>query len=469
MGCHSKWGIGLAGIFAASTHAGAFEAADILSIPWHSFVFKPQLTVQSTFTDNVFYGNDSITAASIFRPVIISGNTAQFGPITTNNIVLRRQESDLITYVTPGLQVQYGAPAGNRINLFYQFDQAVYLQHPAENTSQNHVALGTTFDSGAFSIRGSDQINFLSSLLGGGSGSGILGLVVNRRTWDDIYNFRLDVSDKTYLYAKAVRNDIDYDSGTPLLDYNTVAGTLGAAYSPAAKLALTVDAVYGQTAVSANTVLREKSPHSQVIGANLGVRGEFTPKIEGTIKVGLETRSFPGLADPHTTTSPAFDLAITYNATLKTMVQLTYSRRSDVSGNFGSQSLSDNSVGILVQEQLGPSGKWTLAGRASGYIRDFSSVQLPVAVLASDARGNILFDQTGRAVYSSVSADYARSETGVGIGIQVNYQPRPWLTTSLSYDLSQYTSRFRDARVDSTHPFIDYVDNRATFRIGIGF
>ena len=459
----------MAGVFAASLHAAAFEAADILAIPWHDFVFRPQLSVQSTFTDNLFYGNDSTTTPVIFRPVIVVGNTAQFGPITTNNVVLRRQETDLITTVSPGLQIQYGAPAGNKINLNYQYDEVVYLQHPYANAPQTHITAATIFDSGSFSLRGADQIHFLSSLLGGGSGSGVLGLVVNRRTWDDVYYLRLEVSEKTSIYAKALHSDTDYDPGTPIFDYNTVSGTLGASYNPAAKLALTVESSYGQTSVTDNSPQRQKSPHSQFMTANIGAKGEFTPKIEGSVKVGVESRSFPGLADPHSTTSPAFDVAITYNASLKTVITLNYSRRTDISGNYGAQSLSDNTVSLTVQEWLGPTGMWSLIGRTSGSMRDFSSVQIPIPILATDARGNLLFDSTGRAVTTSVSGDYARSETIISFGIQLNYQPRPWLTASLYYDFSQYSSHFNDTRVGSLHPFIDYVDNRATFRIGIGF
>jgi hypothetical protein len=384
-------------------------------------------------------------------------------------VVLRQQESDLITTVTPGLQVQYGAPAGNKVNLSGQFDEVTYLQHRSDNTTQSHMAIGTIFDSGAFSFRGNDRLNFLSSLLGGGSGYGALGVLVNARTWDDTYNFRLDLSDKTSLYATAVHTDVDYDPGTAILDFNTLMGTVGAAYSPAAKLALTTEGSYGQTAVAGNSAVREVGPHSQFMGVNIGAKGEFTPKIEGSVKAGLEFRDFPGLADTHSTLSPVFDLAITYNVTLKTIVTLDYSRRTDVSSNYGAQSLSADSFTLTVQESLGPTGKWILTGRTTGYLREFSSVQLPVPILATDARGNLLFDQIGRAVYSSVSGDYARSETIISFGIQVSYQPRPWLTASISYDFDQYTSRLKDPRVASLHPFIDYVDNRATFRIAIGF
>ena len=446
-----------------------FEAADILSIPWRGFIFRPQLSVSAIATDNVFYGNNAVAAATVYKPLIITNGTFALGPATTNLTVIRSQESDLVSYVSPGLNVEYGNGGFNKALLTYQNDQLLYLNHPAQNGMQHHFGFDTTYQQGGVTIRGHDSYAMLSSPQGGGSYLNLLSLVINRNTLDDLYSVQVDLSEKSSVYAKGTHSSSDYQYGLPIYDYDNVSGTLGWAYTPAELLALTVEGYYGQSAVGSNSPGLVKGPHSQFMGGFVGARGDFSPKLQGTMKLGVETRDFPGLVNGASIISPAFDVAVTYTATPLTQATLTYSRRTDISGYYTGQTLIGDSFTLGVQHSLGISGKWIVSARTSGSLSDYSSVTQPIAVLAADAAGNVLFDSIGRAQYKSVLGNFGRTETVLSVGLQLNYQARPWLVVSLGYDFTTYNPHFSDAHVAATHPSIDYTDNRAIFRIGIGF
>ncbi len=463
------WIAGMTLLGAGCVLGSDFEAADILSIPWHGFIFRPQLSVSAIATDNVFYGNNAATAAFVFKPLIITNGTFALGPATTNLAVIRARESDLVSYVSPGLTVEYGNGGFNKALLSYQNDQLLYLNHPAENGMQHRFSLETSYRVGGVTIRGHDAYAMLSSPQGGGSYLNLLSLVINRNTLDDIYNVQVDLTEKSSIYAKGAHSSADYQYGLPIYDYDNVSGTLGWAYTPAELLALTVEGYYGQSAVGSNSTGLGKGPHSQFIGGFVGARGDFSPKLQGSVKLGVETRDFPGLVNGASIISPAFDVSVIYTATPLTQAALTYSRRTDISGYYTGQTLIADSFTLGVQHALGISGKWIVSVRTSGYLYDYSSVTQPVAVLAADANGNVLFDSIGRAQYKSILGNFGRTETVLGAGIQLNYQARPWLLVSLAYDFTTYNPHFSDAHVAATHPSIDYTDNRATFRIGIGF
>jgi hypothetical protein len=450
---------------------GSFEAADVLAIPWHNFIFRPQLSVQSVATDNVFYGNNGVTSPVVFRPIVLDTNTGtlKLGPATTNNVVLRSQESDLISYVSPGLNVEYGLSGVNKLNFSYQLDELFYLNHPAENSEQHRFTVGINYQSGAFSVKGKDSYGILSTPLGGGSYISLLSVVIDRRVWDDAYTFQVDVTEKSAIYTRVAHSALDYQYGLPIYDSDNLTGTVGWAYSPAALLAITLESYYGQSALGSNLAALEKGPHSELIGGSIGARGSFTPKIEGSARFGVETRSLPGLVNGPSVISPAVDLSLNYTMTPKTLGTLAFSRRTDISGYYSGQTLIANSVSLNLQQAVGSSGLWFVVGRAAGFLAEYSDVDLPVNVFATDAAGNIRFDSFGRSISKSVMANYGRSETTLSAGLQLLYQPRPWLQVSLAYDYTRYTPRFRDSRVDASHPSIDYADNRATFRIGIGF
>ena len=463
------WVAGVTLLGAGPALGSDFEAADILSLPWHGFVVRPQFSVSTIATDNVFFGNNSATAQTVYRPLIITNGTFALGPATTNLTVLRAKESDVLSYVSPGVNIEYGNGSANRVFFGYQNDQLIYLNHPAEDTIQHHFTLDSNYKEGAVTIHGRDTYAMLSSPQGGGSYLSLLGLVINRNTLDDAYNFQVDVTEKSAIYVKGSHNSTDYQQGLPIYDTDNVSGTLGWAYSPAALLALTVEGYYGQSAVGSNYQYLSKGPHSEFMGGFVGAKGEFSPKLQGTVKLGVESRDFPGIVNGASIISPAFDVAVTYSATPLTQGTLNYTRRTDLSGYYNGQTLIASTVTLGVQHSLGISGRWIVGLRASWYQSEYTSVLQPISVLATDGSGNVLFDSIGRAVYKSVAANYARTETLLGAGLQISYQPRPWLVVSLSYDFTTYDPKFSDANVAASHPSIDYTDNRATFRIGIGF
>ena len=99
-------GLVLSGLMLSAAPALALDAEDLLNHTWGRFGVRPQVGVTSLFTDNLFYGNDDVVQQQIYKPILGvidlgNGPVPVFGPVTTNNLVARAQESDVVMTVSP--------------------------------------------------------------------------------------------------------------------------------------------------------------------------------------------------------------------------------------------------------------------------------------------------------------------------------------------------------------------------------
>ena len=464
--------VALSGLVLSAVPALGLDAEDLLNFSWGRFSLKPQLDLTEMYTDNLAFGNNSVTTSQVYRPLLgfdLAG-TPVLGPATTNNLVIRRQESDLVTTVSPGARIDFGAGGANVLSLEVVHDQVANLDHSDADTSQEHILFRAELERSRFKLSGRSQLAYLSSFLGGSLFVGTSGgTLIKRRLWSDDYKLTYDSSGKTDIYISASNSETDYQQGTPLLDYNTWKGSLGTSYKMTAKVALFSEGHYGQTAVNPNIATQAKGPHSTFYGGYVGLRGDFTAKITGTVKVGYETRDFAGTSNASGAGTPAVEVGVSYVPRPKTQVSLTYSRRTDVSSQAVSQVLTYDSVGITAVQLVGDSGKWSIQGDVSLRGSEYSDLTTGLPVLATDASGQVVFDRLGNATYKVVSGNIGRSDRTLTIGASVIYRPFLWLSGTVSYQYESYSLDFRDSVYASLRPLIPYDSHILALRVAVGF
>ena len=488
-------GLTLSGLMVATLPVAALDAEDVLNYRWGKLTVKPQLDITSVFTDNVFYGNNSVLTGLPTIPQIIRATNAVLtpngfvyssptngpsGPIeqTAFSPVARPAQQDLLMFISPGARFTYGYSDANHFSLEYTFDKIFYTEHPQYDTDQQTILFNTSLASGHWQLKGSDQMRFLSSFLGGGYFTST-GQQVNRREWVDDYRFDYEISPKTYAYVAGNHNNQDYDKGLNIYDADTLRGSLGGGYNLSQLVSVFVEGYYGQTAVAPNRDTDPKGPHSQFFGGFVGLKGDFTARITGSVKVGYETRIFPETAAGLSTTasSPAVEAKLTYAPSLKTSVSLNYSRRTDVSQQFARQAITFDSVGVTALQSLGTSGRWFLQLAASYAVTETGDLQSQFNIRGIDSAGymvdpqytiqagNLYFKETPTVVTGNIG----RTDSQISLGPTLVYQPRTWMQVSLGYQFTHFTTSYRDARYASTHPLIPYDANEVTLRLSLGF
>lgn len=402
---------------ASATQGADFDPANYLSYDIKGVALQPQFDADVTATDNLFYGRN------------------------------QGRVSDVITTFSPGLRLQLGRDLANQASAEYMHDEVVVLDHSDFSRRQDRLNFKVQFKKDKFTLSGSDQVHFLSSLLGGGSA--IFRQLVDRRSWTDTYRLTYDSTAKTDVYLQGLHDDLSYSSDVKtnfLLNQTTYQGLAGGSYELTTKYRLTTEGYYGQSSPSFITGTGPTSD-SQFYGGSLGVRGEFTSKLSGSAKVGFEHRDFVSGASASSQT-PAVGIALTYLQDIKRSFSLNYDRRTGVSQNFLSQLQVIDSISLNVNQGLGEGNRWLLRGSASFSNREMAKERIS---------GN-------PSPYS-----LARTDVSYGLSVGLFYKPQDWATLSLSYGFDTYSISAEDPRLLQIFPYTSYHVNHVSLSASIGF
>ena len=405
-------GISLAG------SAAARNFGDYLSYNAGLFAFQPQLDVGAYFTDNLFYSTGA------------------------------QRESDLAGVFSPGLRLQYGRDGENQASLDYTHDEFVYLNNPVADTRQDRLAFRLTYEKSRLRLDGRSNLDFLSSFLGGSVNQ--QGRLIYRRIWHNDYKLTWDITEKTDLYFDAQYNDTDYQQGIGLLDMINLRGSLGASYQITSRFRLFGEGFLGHSTVSPN-LPQPQPPDSIVYGGFFGVRGQFTPKISGSVKAGYELRQFSG-GGSQSASTPAVGADVTWAAGPLTSLQLRYDRRTSPAPQFGAQNVITDDARLILNQLIGVTGRWAVQAQV-GYRQwefqeQFRNFAVPGGVVA---------------------VDVGRTDSTYLAGLALVYQPQPWLRGSLSYDFEKFNTSFNDPLAAGIFRLAEYVANRVMLTVSFGY
>ncbi|MBN8247022.1 MAG: outer membrane beta-barrel protein [Verrucomicrobia bacterium] len=465
-----RWmaGVGACAALAGGERGLALEPEQILSPNLGKFAFQPQLDLSAQFTGNLFYGSDDPSpgglvtlereATPIPPPILPPGQY----PVTVNTPAGDGVESDLLWYISPGMEIQYGANPENSLSFGYFHDFILYTKNSEFNAGQDRLQFDARAQVGRFTLLGSDTISWLDTILGGSIATAER-VPVRRLYWLDNYRLTYDSSVKTDIYVVFNHDLQDFLQSISLYDIGTIRGTAGFTYKPTERIGIFVEAGGGHTDVTANlppppgpnTMLPGED--SWVYGGFVGVRGTFTPRITGSVKVGYETRSFTGENVQGDGGGAVVGVGLTYTPTARLLVNLTYDRRVGVSSQFAGQSLKNGTAALTATQQLGTSGRWSVIGRL-GFSHGNFSGQTQTAVGVIEGVGPAVFDY-----------DIGRDDQTVTASVGVQFQPRPWLTSALTYSFENYNADFNDSYTALTTGLNDFVVNRVNLQVSVGY
>jgi hypothetical protein len=399
-----RWATAVAAAPAILTSAHAVDATSVLVYNLGRLHLRPHLALSERYDDNIFYRPDG------------SGI-----------------RDDFISVLSPGMNLQLGRKESNHLLFDYTLDQSFYAKNDEQSFRDHTFSLETRLEFGRLTVEGNDRVQFLAGILGGGSN---LGQRVNRRSYSDQYHFEFGLSEKTGVYLGGNFDAVDFESGTPLYDYNTLQGTGGFIFKATPKTGFFGELYYGQAATDPNIPFNPlnsvsfKAPHAEFIGGYLGARGDFTPRLTGTIKAGYEVREFSD--GTPAANSPVVDASMDYRFSEKTSATLSYSRRNSVSVQLFRQSYTADAVRAEVTQILSSNGK--LVGILGGYFE------------------NGEYERIG---------NFARGDLAYRLNATLRYNIQLWLSTSLGYEHEAFRS--------NENQVVDYDVNRVTLRVAIGY
>lgn len=424
-----------AGVLSAALQSNAADASNYLLFSKGPLLVRPRLSVSEDYTDNLFSQSEGT--------------------------------SEFISTISPGVNIQFGRLAKNFVALEYSLSQHFYMDRSDLNSGEHSFGLRSRVQGDRLVLSGSDSVQLLSSPVGlvteylqrfaatpptpgteGGAApppaggeppgtvqgpeviSAIADRSVDRNIFFDGYSLSYAISEKTGIYLQGQHSTTDYEQGIGLYDINTLRATAGFGFQAFPKVGFFGEMSYGQTATTPNFPA-PKNPHVEFLGGGLGARGNFTSKLSGSVRVGYEAREFSDQTP--TPSSPVADMSLSYRATQKSAVSLTFGRLHDVSIQYGKESYTANVASIQWDQVLGASHKWraSVGGRFGTF--DYQSP-----------------DSAAQRQYDQYSAYF-----------RLAYQIQLWLSASLGYT-------WDSIRTGSGGGY-DYDINRASVGIAIGY
>lgn len=399
----------------AAAPAEAFQASDVLSYSTGPVTLRPGVVLAERYDDNILFRQEGPDKKSDFITTLSPNLTLMLGHKVSQN---------------PWVDNAEASP--NYLTMSYTLDENVYAKTATLNYEDHSFDMNTQYVTSRIQVLGVDRIQFLNGVVGGYEN---LGYRSARIAYYDNYKFGYNLTEKTSAYVVGNYTASDYEKGTPLLDYNSWRGTLGFMWRALPKTGFFGEVYYGQTAQNPNSATIPKGPHLTSVGGYLGMTRTIATKLEGTIKAGLEERSFAGSAESSIT--PVVEGSLSYRFTEKTSMDLKYSRASNVSVQQVNVAYTSDTINANVYQVLTPSHKLR-------------------------ANAGCSFRMSG---YESASSYNNRSDTWISFNAGLTYYMRPWMTTSLGYQYEQFS-------IDFAQPYanvIDYNASRIILRLAIGY
>jgi hypothetical protein len=411
----SPYWVFASGAAMVAASAEAFQASDVLSYSAGPVTLRPGVVLAERYDDNILFRQDGPDKISDFVTTLSPNLTLMLGHKASDN---------------PWVENAEGSP--NYLTVGYTLDENVYAKTAGLNYEDHTLDVNGQYVTTRIYVTGVDRIQLLNGVVGGYEN---LGYRSSRIANSNNYKFGYNLTDKTSVYVMGNYDATDYEKGTPLLDVNSWRGTLGFMWRALPKTSFFGESFYGQTAQNPNIITIPKGPHMVSIGGYLGMTRAIDAKLTGTIKAGLENRSFAGSSQSSLT--PVVDASLNYQFSLKTSVNLRYARASNVSIQQVNVAYTSDTIGLNMYQKLTPSGK-----------------------LMANAGVNYMMSG-----YDSASYYNNRSDTWVSFNAGLTYYLRAWLTTSLAYQYEQFSVDYAQRYAN----IIDYNASRNTLRLAVGY
>lgn len=166
-----------------------------------------------------------------------------------------------------------------------------------------------------------------------------------------------------------------------------------------------------------------------------GLRGELSPKVTSTIKVGFQTRDFSDLASaPSDADVFVADAELVYSPTVKDVARLQYLRTLRTSTYATNHYYAQDKISLSYRKRL--LDKWLVTPQLSWQLNDYH---------VSSTEGGVTKE---------------RKDHFVQVAIDLRYELKEWLSTGVAYYFRTRNSNFGT---------FDYDNNRYTFDVTVAF
>jgi hypothetical protein len=404
-----------------------FNAPKYLSYQAGRLLVQPQFDASVQYTDNLFYA-----------PRNASPGSAGYGvPVA----------SDFIFTLSPGIELQYGRNKERNIELEAFVDELLYATYSSFDSPQVRGAMEVHWEFGRFVLQGTDSIGWLNQILGGNVATEYR-KPIRTLAWNDNYRLTYDATMKTDVYVVLNHNEQSFLQTVNLYSQNSVVGSLGSTYKPFERLGFFLEGEGGYTGIDAASPQLAPASPSTIYGGFVGARGNFTARLDGSIKAGYEVREFSSAANVANTPSPAAGVALTYTESSRRSYVLSFDRSVGVSVQVPDQAFVFDNVAFTFTQGMGTSGRWTLQAQPSVSLGNYTS----------------LYRYNGPTL-----VDFARNDQTYTMSVTMAYQPNAWLKASLNYTFQAYTAEFPDPQAEKLNGVNNFMVNRITLQLSIGY
>jgi hypothetical protein len=255
------------------------------------------------------------------------------------------QNEDLLLSFTPGVDLVFGKGSVTKGNLYVRDEIRRYKDNDNQDTELFSAGTKGSYDNG---VTKADFNASYAEIAQNDNDLNAFGQIIRRDVFAVGGKIEFGISEKTSLAVGASFDQTDYDQ---------------ASYSDSEIWNVPVD-FYVKANPKMDWSVGYRYRNSELSGTgldavdhflNVGVRGEFTPKLIGQVRAGVTQRSFDVLEDE---TLPGFSADLTYLFSEKT----TY--RFNISNDFGSSGTGDSTkiftVGVNGTSKL--SEQWSVTG-----------------------------------------------------------------------------------------------------------
>lgn len=259
--------VGLSGGFGCN----AFEAKDLFLFNIGSVVVKPKATTTYTYNSNIY----------------------SVAPVSPYN------QGDSIFYISPGFDLRLGRPGGrNQLTFGYDYSYGFYASNSDLDSQEQSVRLSATLQGDRLQSDTSLSFNYSNSLVGGynyflvGGESTLIPVgKLQQINYDITETVTYTISDKSSTYVRGTFNGNDYLQSTRLYNVNYWKVFPGFSWKAFAKVSAFAEAFYGQTWTKPNLDILPERPDYESVGGYAGLRGAFTQKLSGSLKLGYENQA----------------------------------------------------------------------------------------------------------------------------------------------------------------------------------
>lgn len=292
------------------------------------------------------------TSSAFAAPFMAIGDNAELfltGAVAVkfdDNIFLRPsgEINDTIYSFTPGVDVVFGKNAATSGNLYYNAEVRRYDNTGSQDTTLHKAGLNSLYSNGKTKLDfGGSYMEVAQSEIS------VPGAIIDSEVFSARALGEVGITEKSTLglgvrYVDTAYQPTSFTDSAVL----TLSGDVFTEYTE--KLAFSIGYQFRSTGVSGGGDRTDRRDHF----FNVGARGEFTPKLSGTVRVGYVTRDFDGGGSSKD--SIGVDANLTYAPTAKTSLLITSS--NDFGTTSAGQSTRTASGGLTVNSKIDEQWSW---------------------------------------------------------------------------------------------------------------